>query len=727
MKYDDLEKTRDLFDIPEGDVPSPIDDLDREGISKENLEDDLTFGLSGDDAVEPQKEESSALEKDVNMKKKEKKDKKSWKEKWQGLSKKKKILIIGGIVLFILILVGIILFLVLRNDQVEEPTPEPEEPSVIVEMDNYIYRDGTLVFLDANGEEIGTYECNNKSEELCYVSAYSNEDEFDGERNVYEDESLISRPSQIYQNNYVFVFDNENEDDENIILYNIEDQEEEGTYNLVKGFSDNDFVILRNTDNRYGALEFTSSGIEEVFAFSYDYLGRLNSDANVVVEANNRYYIYDLEGENLSQGLRYEIMSYNDQYIVVDNNGYYVYDYDGNLIFDDAYDFIELLDDYAVLLDRDLLYIRDYQNNKYNEVGIELDSTDYNPVNVYSEDKVLVETRRAYEVSINEDMLDVTFMREDRERTESIDLQDGKMSANYDYISYFDSVLYFYQDEEKTDLMGTYKCSNANSTDLSNCTIATDSFYSDNEMEENKSDSLGWIPIYNDRYVFILDTIDLNNPTIVLYDLEDEKSLARYASVDSGAYTGGKTVSFVDTNATYVMAQNKSNGDYGLIRISDNVSGTIAFDYASIQKLGDYYLVETSSGTYQLFSNVGTEITKAYGYPIVSYVGTYLKVVNNNEYYVYDFQGNQLREDDGGYKYVDLQNTYYVVVDAQNKLNIHKYDDPLYSLIDPIDIGTDNYDGAYTVVESNGGFAVTITSTNTTYTFDADGLIQVSG
>ena len=58
MKYDDeLEKTRDLFDIPEDDVPSVIDDINTEGVSKENLTDDLTFGLRGEDAVEGQKEE----------------------------------------------------------------------------------------------------------------------------------------------------------------------------------------------------------------------------------------------------------------------------------------------------------------------------------------------------------------------------------------------------------------------------------------------------------------------------------------------------------------------------------------------------------------------------------------------------------------------------------------------------------------------------------------------
>lgn len=732
MKYnDDLEKTRDLFDIPEDDVPSVIDDINTEGVSKENLTDDLTFGLRGEDAVEGQKEEIENLEEEKidskDKKKKEKKARRSIKEVWSSWPKKKKILIIVGFVFVLLLIIALILFLVLKDNKKDEP--KPEEPEVIVEMDNYIYRDGTLVFLNQDGDEIGTYECTNASEELCFVPSYSDEDLFDGEKNVYEDESVVERQSKIYQNNYVFVFDNKNTDDEDLILYNIEKQNSEGTYTLVKGFSDSDLVVVRDTNNRYGVLDIGTSGIKEILDFSYDYIGRLSNDSNLVVNTNNRYYIYDVNGKNLSSGLRYEVKSYNGEYIVVNNNGYYVYDYNGNLIFDDAYDYIELLDDYAVLIDRNLLYIRDYQNNKYNEVGVELDNTYYNPLHVYSEDKVLIETRQAYEISINDDMLDVTYTRDGKDRTESIDLRDGKMSAKYGYLGYYDGVLYFYQDEEKSDILGTYECSNENSSDLTNCTIATDSFYSHNEVEEDRSSSVGWIPIYNNRYVFILDTIDLNNPTIVLYDLKatssDKKVLARYSSVDSGAYTGKKEVTFVNTNATYVMAQVKSDGDYGLLRIGDNVSGTIAFDYDSIEKIGDYYEVGTSSGTYQLFNNVGQEMTKTYGYRIVDYANRYLKVENNNQYMVYDFDGN--RVDEGTYAYVDLQNNYYVVIDSSNRLNIHKYTDQTFALSESLDVGTKEYAGSYTVTESNGGFVVTIKSTNTTYTFDSNGLVQVSG
>ena len=74
MKYDDLEKTRDLFDIPDEEVPSPIDDIDSEGVSKEEMIDDLTFGLSGDDAVEPQREEVGEEKQENSKEKKEKRE-----------------------------------------------------------------------------------------------------------------------------------------------------------------------------------------------------------------------------------------------------------------------------------------------------------------------------------------------------------------------------------------------------------------------------------------------------------------------------------------------------------------------------------------------------------------------------------------------------------------------------------------------------------------------------
>ena len=75
-----------------------------------------------------------------------------------------------------LILIGLIIGLVL----IFKPEKEiKEEESVILEADNYRYENGKLIFLNKNGEDIGTYTCENKKETLCYVAYSSDEDNFD--------------------------------------------------------------------------------------------------------------------------------------------------------------------------------------------------------------------------------------------------------------------------------------------------------------------------------------------------------------------------------------------------------------------------------------------------------------------------------------------------------------------------------------------------------------------
>ena len=124
---------------------------------------------------------------DKNRKiKKDSKEKKIKKEsKWKNLSKKKKIIIIVTIIVLLVAIIGVLLyFFVFKKDS--DNNDNNKEPLVIVENDNYRYEDGTLIFIDENKNELGKYECTNKNENLCYVAYYSNEDEFDVPKNVYE-------------------------------------------------------------------------------------------------------------------------------------------------------------------------------------------------------------------------------------------------------------------------------------------------------------------------------------------------------------------------------------------------------------------------------------------------------------------------------------------------------------------------------------------------------------
>jgi len=235
MKYDDLEKSEDLFEI--ADVPIPIENIEMEGVNKDYLSNTEETTLSLDE------------NEIISKKKKNNKSKKSLKEKWQNLSKKKKIIFISsGIIILIILIVVIVL---LPKEEKEPEKKEPDKtPSVIVEKENYIYKDGNLSFIDKDNNEIGTYECKNKQEDLCYVENYNSESSLDSSKMVYEDGSNILIRSKIYNNKYVFIYDNAKKNEGVITLYNITDEKNEGVYKEIRGSIDSDYVILKNSNNK---------------------------------------------------------------------------------------------------------------------------------------------------------------------------------------------------------------------------------------------------------------------------------------------------------------------------------------------------------------------------------------------------------------------------------------------------------------------------------------------
>lgn len=717
MKYDDLEKTMELFEINE-EVPTPIENIEMEGISKNNVTDEFTLGLRD-------KEVEEIKEKNNNNKKK----KKSLKERWQLLSKKNKIIIIIGIIVAIIVIIGLILFFVLKSDNNPKNKPNKDDtPAVVLEKDNYIYRDGKLSLLNLQEQEVGVYECQNKNETLCYVASFSEEDNFDTLKQIYEDDTLVERASNIFNDKYVFIYDSEEASEGVIILYNIETKETEGEYKLVKGFKDSNYVVLKDKNNKYGAIEINDSGITEKIKFTYEYLGIETKDSKIVAKTNNKYFILNRDGKVESKGVSSSIKSYNDKYIVVDNNGYFIYDYESKLVFDDAYDFIGLDEEYMSLVKENKLYIKDYNKQSYNEEDLELGNDNYVVTNVYSKNKKLKETKMAYKIEQTDDKLEVTyFNKNNKEKTAVLSINEGKLSGKYSYINYFNGTFYFYKDETKSELIGKYSCSNKNiinkdTTSFSNCYIASDTFYSKNDAEIDNSGNVGWIPIINERYVFMTDALDVNNPTIILYDLTDNKIKGKYSSVDSGSYTKKDDASLKETTSMYIMAENK-NKKYGVIKIENEAKSAIAFNYASIEKVNESFLVKESNGTYSLLNKDGSALTDKYAYKIMDYSHDYLSVLDNNKYYLYDFEGN--KKDYESYLYISLKDDYYVIVNEDQKLDLRKYDDSFFSLSNPIDIESNDIKNAFEVTKDKNGYTIKLKDTGATIKADLNGNIGI--
>src|SRR5699024_3654495 len=170
-----------------------------------------------------------------------------------------------------------------------------------VEKDNYRYEDGFLVIIDAEKNELGTYECTNKNEELCYVAYYSNEDDFDTNKRVYENGVPVDIRSDIFNDKYVFIYDNTTKEDGNVILYDLENNENVGEYELVKEINE-EKVIAKDLDENYGVLDL-SGEIEETIAFNYDYLGYILESSAIVGANNNNYVLLSMDGEELSDNI----------------------------------------------------------------------------------------------------------------------------------------------------------------------------------------------------------------------------------------------------------------------------------------------------------------------------------------------------------------------------------------------------------------------------------------
>lgn len=649
-------------------------------------------------------------------KKKKKKEKKvKGPSKWSQLTKKQKTIIIMFGVIILLIIVGVLLwFLVFKKDDKEE-NKKPEEPVVIVEKDNYRYEDGWLVFLGENDEELGQYECSNKDEELCYVAYYSNEDEFDVSKNVYENGIPVDFRSDIILDNYVFVYDNTVVEDGNVKLYNIESEEVMDEYELVKEVSE-DKVIVKNLESNYGTLVFSTDGVDNLIDFEYDYLGYIQ-DSDAIVGANNKNYVLiDLEGKEVSKNIPGEIKNFNGSNISVKIDGdYYIYNYQGVRQSEEEYDYIRFVDAYIIAVDNKRLFVFDNEVDPMTMEGIRINSNKYNTELIFNDELVQVGKEEAFDAYVNGNTLRLEW----DEEYYDVNLNEGKFNKTQEYYSYFQGKLYFYKDAEKTEVLGSYACNYANdvtdtTTDLTNCFIAKES----NVFKEEDNPNLGYLPIYNERFVFIADTSRPGaNDNIILYDLKNNKKLATYKEVDAKYYNNENKINFVETAGTVVLAKNTSDS-YGLVNIeSSSVTGIIAFKDSDgntntkASGLNGNILMQRSDETYHLYDTKGKEITEniTTKNEIVDYKGDYILVKSSDNYLIYDLDGSIVSSE---YKYIAMEEKYYITVDSSNKVGIYSFAAGNVDLAKDLGIVIDGKDYAKELKHGLNGNVLVLTYTH---------------
>lgn len=600
--------------------------------------------------------------------------------KWSKLSKKTKIIIIVCSVLVILVILGIVLyFTVFKKDTDEKKNTEPV---VVIEKDNYKYVDGKLSFLDKNKNEIGIYECENKSENLCYVANYSNEDDFDTNKRVYESGLAINNRSDIFENNFVFVYDNMKKEDGDVKLYDISKEKVLDTYSLVKEVKDNKVIVKKN--NKYGLIELSEKDIDEVIKSTYEYMGYIEDTDALIVSSNSNYSLVDFTGKSISKNVPGAIKAFDDESISVKvGEGIYIYNYNGKTKVSDSYDYVRFINTYIIAADGKKLYVFDKDGSPMNMDGIKIKTNEYNTKLIFNDNLRQTGKEEAFTVTISDNVMKFDIDGE----TTKLNLNEGLFNKNMEYISYFAGKLYIYSDSEKTELLGTYACDYANNVAsddevLSNCFIAKES----NILAAGDAIDNGYVPIYNKRFVFITDTKTPNtNDNIVLYDLKAKKKIATYKAVDLGFHDLTNTFNFIDTAGTLVIAQSSDDGAYGIVNINQSDiksfiqfrkkddSGKVVYTHKEIKKLDEYFLFKASDGTYHLWDKNGEELTEnvTTNYEIVEYKDGYIKVKNDDKYLIYSKSGKIVSDE---FANIVMESKFYLTIDKDNVVGVYKYD-----------------------------------------------------
>lgn len=570
---------------------------DNEIIELDNNTEDTLF----DEEIDTVETEEEIIVSKHDNKEDKKQEKKPKKEKkpcfYKRLSKKGKIIFFSCIGFVVLLIVAVCLYFFVFNKK------DTQIENIILKANNYIYENGKLKLLNSKGKTIGTYECIDKDTKKCYVANLSNEDNFDTEVYLNPKGEKISSNSKIYNSRFAFIYD-----DGKIGLYDITSKKIKGNYKLVKtGNNSKDYVVLKDEDNKYGIMNMLVNKTKKLVEFNYDYLGIYNSDDIFVAGENETRFLIDSNGEKLSVNYDGEIRSFSDKYVIVfKDDTYKIYDYDGNILstsIEEPIDYIRINDGIFEVIINKKLYIYTEKMVCLNPEGIKLKNTYYNKTYMFDKDNELKQTYEAYTIKISEGDLLVTLS--DKSEV-NINTYENALNANFAYVSYLDGTLLFYEDAEKTTLLGKYSCNNKNkidkdSTSFDNCFIAKD------EVIVN-SDSSGYIPIINDNYVFINDTMEgstTNN--IILYNISSKKSEVKYQKVDTGIGNNeiGKVsvqnniIFAMNTKGSYLAITFSFNGPEKIIDSSDSNGNT-----SNIKMFGNY-VVATRGNTKVLYEQNG--------------------------------------------------------------------------------------------------------------------------
>ncbi len=149
------------------------------------------------------------------------------------------------------------------------------------------------------------------------------------------------------------VMEEEHYYDEEVEVLDVDELKIVAKYAAVKNYSmlPENLYIAKNSQGKWGVIEFTESGIKDVVAAQYDFIGIFTPDSTVapvdytgyVVLSNGQWFIIDKTGKQISTPIREAIKGYEDSTIVAstEDNLYNIYNASGKKLNEGTFETLE--------------------------------------------------------------------------------------------------------------------------------------------------------------------------------------------------------------------------------------------------------------------------------------------------------------------------------------------------------------------------------------------------
>lgn len=267
---------------------------------------------------------------------------------------------------------------------------------------NYEFKqDGKLNFYNGN-KLLGTYTCEH-FDEYCDYAIAKVTSEYSLEEYIPENLTKLN----LINNQYAFLYDTTTMNLQNaeVILYDILNNKVLAIYKEVKNYGvglENNRYIVKDKNDLWGVIELNDSLTTKI-PFNYDYIGITKpNDANPEKITSNRFavkkeeewQIIASENQVLSVSFPEEIVSYNEEYIILKGENYMKYvDYEGASPLSNPLKYIAYYEQYLeVIDDKNTFYL--YDEATKEKISKDYIVTERSDINITKEGKTIIIKRK---------------------------------------------------------------------------------------------------------------------------------------------------------------------------------------------------------------------------------------------------------------------------------------------------------------------------------------------